>query len=208
MRLISTLVIALSLTGCWGKISAPRPPTWEVKSCTPDDDYYLELAQDDTHLTDLRDISRDPEVAVLQAKDILEDWSVAIIPKAKGIEEWSRFSTTFPTAVYVAEGFDRMPSVYQAIILWHEIVHLRQYQALTPKVFYDHYLFSEGRWALEVQAYREDFRLIKKFSPATDAELLLFMQYRAESLYSQYKISMMPQECAIRRAIDIWSMDL
>jgi hypothetical protein len=136
----------------------------------------------------------------------IEDNGIRILPKAEGIEQWEKFTTTFPTKIFVAKNWDEMDEASQAVILWHEIVHVREYDAHTPLKMGLMYLVAEGRWALEVQAYRESYRVRRLFG-ATEEEIRKHMRPRAESLYTSYELGAMPKEYAIEKAIEIWMID-
>jgi hypothetical protein len=164
----------------------------------------LGLAQDTQYLSQPGEISTNPVLALKQAQKFLDTSGIKVVPKADGIEAWTEFTTTFPDTVYVSKDFPTLSVAEQAAILWHEIVHVRQYEALGLKVFFAHYSFAEGRWALEVQAYRESFR-VRRVWGEDDQTLRSGMLGQAERLYSGYELGAMPKNCAVDLAIEVWS---
>jgi hypothetical protein len=175
--------------------------------------YYMDLAQGTQFLAKSDEIPSDPHMALEKARMVISDWDVDIEYKADGIEDWSKFNTTFPKTIYVTKDFDKHQIEIQAVILWHEIVHLREYKEMDPKTFYEHYIFPEGRWALEVQAYRESFRVMRLLG-LSESRIRAKMTDQAESLYEGYELGQMvengpgiPKQCAVDVAIDIWLTD-
>jgi hypothetical protein len=203
----------LLLAGCPGfKYDAPRPPTWDDE-CKASEPYYMDMARGTQFLAEEGDIPSDPEEALAAAHKYLADRDVDIEYKADGIEDWSKFNTTFPKTVYVTKNFDDRQIEIQVVILWHEIVHLREYEQMSPKTFYEHYLFAEGRWALEVQAYREGFRVMRLLG-LSESRIRSQMSDQAESLYVGYELGQVgengpgiPKQCAVGGAVDIWLTD-
>jgi len=207
------LLPLLLLTACPGFYEAPRPPTWDGDTCQPSEPYYLDLAKGTEYLARKGEIPDDPEMALELVKTAISEKGVEIVPKAEGLEAWEKFTTTFPDKIYVSKDFDSSGVPAQASILWHEMVHLREYEDLKPKKFFQHYLFAEGRWALEVQAYRETFR-VKRLWGVDEDVIQAQMVRTAESLYEGYELGQvaengtgMPHQCAVDVAVQIWMLD-
>jgi hypothetical protein len=202
-----SLLISFGLIGCTGVAEGvPRPPSWDTQ-CTPSEAFYLELASRTTELSQPGEISSDPLEALEQANLFFEAHGVDIRPKALGIEEWSKFTTTFPDTIYVDKDLQgEVSDALRAQIYWHEAVHVRQYEEFGPKRMAILYSFPEGRWALEIQAYRESFRILHLFGVSRD-QILDSMPSRAEQLYDNYFLDPMPRECAGSKALEIWNID-
>lgn len=200
-------VLLLLASGCPGfKYEAPRPPTWDDQ-CQPSDPYYLELAQGTQFMAEEGEIPSDPQEALDKALEYIESKGVDLEYKADGIEDWSKFNTTFPKTIYVTKDFDSKSIESQAGTLWHEIAHLREYEEMKPETFYQHYVFPEGRWALEVQAYRESFRVMRIFG-FSESRIRSRMTVQAEGLYENYELDQMPKACAVDGAINLWATDI
>jgi len=213
MQRLSPL-LALVFAGCPGFYEAPRPPTWDGDTCQPSDAYYLDLAKGTQYLSKEGEIPDDPESALEKVTIALADKDIEIVPKAEGLEEWEKFTTTFPDTIYISKEYPNYSTAGKAGTLWHEFVHVREYEDLGPKKFFQHYLFAEGRWALEVQAYRESFRVQRLWGVAED-QIKLNMETTAENLYVGYELGQvsekgtgMPKQCAVGVAIQIWSLDV
>jgi hypothetical protein len=93
----------------------------------------------------------------------------------------------------------------RAATMWHEIVHKRQWDDLGRDVMTVRYAVAEGRWSLEVEAYRETFRILRLFG-ATEEELEPLYKRRVDSLWDSYYLGSMP-DCMKARTIEIWKRD-
>jgi len=206
---LTSLALGLTLfaTGCphGPPIDIVGPPAYD-ESGVPSTPFYEELANRTSEMAAEGVIPSDPHEAYVLAMQEIEDNGIRILPKAEGIEQWEKFTTTFPTKIFVAKDWDEMSEATQAEILWHEIVHVREYDAHTPLKMGLMYVVAEGRWALEVQAYRESYR-VKRLFGASEETIRGFMRPRAESLYTSYELGAMPKEYAIEKAIEIWMLD-
>lgn len=210
MRIVLTsLALGLTLfaTGCPHGLSIDivGPPAYDENG-VPSTPFYEELANRTSEMAEEGVIPSDSHEAWLLAMQEIEDNGIRIIPKAEGIEQWGKFTTTFPTKIYVAKDWDDKSEAIQAEILWHEIVHVREYDVHTPLKMGLMYVVAEGRWALEVQAYRESYR-VKRLFGASEEAIRGHMRPRAESLYEGYELGAMPKEYAIEKAIEIWMLD-
>lgn len=199
------LIFAVTLTGCpSGSTEVPSIPDYIAGM--PTHSYYERLAYETSEMAPEGAIPSDPAEALAEAERLIEERRIRILPKAEGMEAWGKFTTTFPRKIYVATYFDELETPYQAVILWHELVHVRQYDLHTPKYMGLLYLVPEGRWALEVQAYRESFRVMRLLGMSDDA-IKKQMLPTAEVLYKQYELGSMPQGYAINKAVEIWMID-
>ena len=202
-----TVILMFFMTGCPHGLpeGIAGPPSYE--NGAPQDPHYEEMAMRTSEMAAEGEIPSDPHEAWLLAMQEIEDQGIRIVPKAEGIEKWDKFTTTFPSKVFVSKDWDDKDEATQAIILWHEIVHLREYDAHTPLVMGVIYLsVSEARWALEVQAYRESFRVMRLFG-MEEEQIQKRMRPRAERLYVGYELSTMPKDYALDKAVEIWMLD-
>lgn len=68
-------------------------------------------------------------------------------------------SVTMAFTLYLGKGFEQKGRTDKAGLLWHEIVHMRQWRKLTG-IFALRYAFdARYRWAYEIQGYRQQFRV-------------------------------------------------
>lgn len=213
MKKLLPFLALLLLVGCPGFYEAPRPPTWDGDSCQPSDAYYLDLAKGTQYLSVEGEIPDDPGMALEKVRMALDEKDIEIVPKAEGLEQWEKFTTTFPDTIYISKTFPDSSTASQAGILWHEFVHVREYEDLGAKKFFQHYLYAEGRWALEVQAYRESFRVQRLWGVPED-RITFNMENTAEKLYVGYELGQasdsgpgIPKQCATGLAIQIWMLD-
>lgn len=206
-KLIAPLTACLFLTGCpaLSSVKVHAPPQYE--DGVPTDTFYEDLALRTSEMAPEGHIPSDPHEAWLLAMQEIEDNGIEIVPKAEGeFEQWTKFTTTFPSKIFTATHWDQMDEATQAVILWHEIVHLREYDEHTPLLMGLMYFTAEGRWALEVQAYRESFRVKRLFGVAEE-QIRKEMRPRAERLYESYELGTMPREYAVEKAVEIWMLD-
>jgi len=181
------------------------PPVYDENGA-PTDPFYEELAKRTSEMASEGEIPSDPHEAYLVAMQEIEDNGIKIVPKAEGIEQWEKFTTTFPTKIYVAKNWDEKSEAVQAQILWHEIVHVREYDTHTPLMMGFMYVVPEGRWALEIQAYRESYRVERLFG-VPEEKIRAALEPRAEFLYESYELRAMPHDYAIKKAVEIWMLD-
>jgi len=204
--LVSFLACLLFLvTGCpRGATEVPEIPLY-IEGL-PTTRYYENLASDTSEMAPEGAISGDPEEALAQAQRLIKKRHIRILSKAEGHEGWGKFTTTFPRKIYVATYYEDLGPKFKAATLWHELVHVRQYDRHTPKYMGMLYLTAEGRWAIEVQAYRETLRAMRQFG-IPEKEIQKQMVPIAEMLYEQYELGSMPRSYAITKAVEIWMID-
>lgn len=201
-QFLPTLGVAF-LVGCTGLV-APRPPTYS-EECVPSSDYYLKMASSLRDVTPLEDVPQDPQEAYAKALVYLEEHEVSISTKGDG-DPTADFTTTLPGQIFLSAKFSALPIQYQAATLWHEIVHVNQWERMGKDVFIQHYAYSEGRWALEVPAYRQSLRLVRKFGMDPSA-YESYKTGRFNALYDKYALGTMPRECAEEHTLAIWGLD-
>jgi len=204
VSLLTCLLIALG--GCRGVAVKVHAPPQYSEAGVPSDLYYEKLAHETADLSAEGEIPSDPHEAFLLAQQQIKDHGIDLVPKAEGVKEWEQFTTTFPTKIFVATDWDEKSEAAKAEILWHELVHVRQYDRHTPLLMGLMYVMSEGRWALEVEAYRESFRVQRIFGVPED-KIRAQMKPRAEKLYKEYEFGTMPRDYAVNKAVEIWMLD-
>jgi len=210
MRTVLASLLAGSLLfagGCrtLGSVEVHAPPQYD-EAGVPSDMYYEKLARRTSEMAADGEIPSDPHEAFVLAMQELDDRGVEIEPKAEGVEQWDKFTTTLPATVYTSKNWDQMDEATKAVVLWHEIVHLREYDEHTPLLMGLMYVTAEGRWALEVQAYRETFRVRRIFGD-TEENIRAAMMPTAEKLYEGYELGPMPRDYALGKAVEIWMED-
>lgn len=207
LKLSALFCLFFSLSGCKTLKSARvhAPPTYV--DGVPQDLHYEKLALRTQEMAPEGEIPLDPKEAYLLAIQEIEQRGVRVLPKGDSdIEQWDQFTTTFPGVILVAPNWEERSEANRAVVLWHEIVHLRQYEKYGPVLMGLMYLTSEGRWAMEVQAYRETFRVHRLFG-VPEETIRKAMVSRAERLYVSYELGTMPRDYAIEKAVEIWMLD-
>lgn len=195
----------LLVTGCpRGATEVPELPMY-IEGL-PTTRYFENLAYETSEMAPEGAIPRDPEEALAEAQRLIKERHIRVLPKAEGHEGWGKFTTTFPRKIYVATYYEDLGPKFKASTMWHELVHVRQYDRHTPKYMGMLYLTAEGRWALEVQAYRETFRAMRLFGVPEKA-IQEQMVPTAEMLYEYYELGSMPRDYAITKAVEIWMTD-
>jgi len=205
--LFSTFLVLL--THCSPRKSSEAPlqqtvaPPSYYEDCSASHNFYYDLASDSSHLSDEGAIPPQHQAALEKAKHLISQRGIDIRSKGPGDGAWYGFTTTLPTVILTGEGFEDYPTGVQASILWHELVHVRQYESLGVPGFFKLYVVPEGRWALEVQAYRESY-IAQMQLGVPKSYLLGHTHKQAEDLYSGYYLQGMPQTCAVSKATELW----
>jgi hypothetical protein len=201
------LLLIFMLGGCrtLSSVKVHAPPQYE--DGRPTDLHYENIARRTQEMAPEGRIPADAREAYLLALDELEARGIKVLPKAEsGYEQWDQFTTTFPHTILVAPGWDELSYASRAATLWHELVHVREYEEYGELLMGLTYFTAEGRWAMEVQAYRETFRVLRILG-RSEEDLRKSMHARADGLYEGYSLGSMPREYAVETAIDIWMLD-
>ncbi len=180
------------------------------EQCRTEDPSALELAQSTADMAPEGHLPSDPTASRDKALDILESKGIRIVKKPKleghwGL--WSRMTTTLPDVIFVGSEWDSYPVVIQAEVLWHELVHVRQWERFGSSKFAFMYAIDESRWALEVVAYRESFRVLKTMGVLSKV-LEAQMESRMESLYTKYFLAVIPKQCFEDLTSKVWEKEL
>jgi len=157
-------------------------------------------------MADVSEVPEDPQDAYDEASRRLERHNVVIRQKGEG-DPTAMFTTTLPGKIFLSSWFDEMDIRLQAATLWHELVHVKQWERMGQDVFVQHYAFTEGRWALEVPAYRQDLRILRHFGVSTEI-LDDYADERFLDLYEGYGLGTMPKECAEKLSFEAWKLEL
>lgn len=110
-------------------------------------------------LVNFYDIPEDPVLAVKDALDRIgrEGWRVRERPE--NTRHSKRWSFTAPNIVWVKKGFWKQSRHEQAVTLYHELVHVKQWKRRGPLDFLKKFAGARWRWATEVPAYRQSIRV-------------------------------------------------
>lgn len=204
MRALFVLALA-SLVSCGFVSRVKAPPTYD-EDCRPSDPFWLKVAGETTDLAPEGAIPSDPQEAYDKALAEVERLGLRLVSKREvGHRQWDGFSSTLPDTIFLAPDWDSKSVDDQARILWHELVHKRQWDRLGREAFLALYVTAEGRWALEVVAYRESFRVHRVFGVPND-QILSALPARADFLYQEYHLHSMPV-CTQELSVEVWAQD-
>jgi len=197
----------LVLAGCPALLKKIIPaPTYDDQ-CVPSDDYYLALANETKDMAELGEIPEDPKEALAAAERAIEQYGYKLVIKSEtGKEQVDMFTTTLDGVIFLEHDWESKTDRSQATVLWHELVHVRQWERLGPEKMTLTYAVTEGRWAIETQAYRETARILVLFG-ATDDEMEAWTKRRQDSFYQGYALFGMPRECFDALSEDVWAQE-
>lgn len=203
MRHLPQFGLFLLLAACVG-FGVPTPPEYS-DACVPTHDYFYRMAHDTQDMIPLSEIPKDPEEARKKVLAEIEKHGVEILQKGDK-DPTAQYTTTLPGQIYLAAGFYESDEWLQVATLWHELVHIHQWERMGEQAFVEHYAFAEGRWALETPAYRQDFMVLRHFGADEDA-VLAFQKKRLVALYEGYALGTMPRNCVEKYTFEIWGID-
>lgn len=202
------LVSLVGLASCKSFAAKVQPPPVYNEECKPTPAYWEGYARETADLAPEGYIPENPDEAYQKALDEVDRLGLRLVGKNEGVHaQWDGFSTTFPDTILLAADWDDKSIQSKAEILWHELVHKRQWDRLGREVFIARYSVAAGRWGLEVPAYRESFRVEKLFGVPED-KIRENMERRAESLFVSYALGGSMPECTKQTSVEIWSTEL
>ena len=115
-------------------------------------------------------------------------YRVAIVKKPSTSLVLSKFATTLYTQIRVPHGFGDWGTASKAILLAHELVHVRQWRSMRARNFGARYIFSPRfRWSMEMQAYRETVRA-QLLMGWTETAVANAIEQRADKLFADYSL--------------------
>lgn len=207
-RILLPILAFFVLGGCKSFAATVQPPPTYDDKCQPQPSFWMDYALDTQDLAPEGYIPADPEEALAKAHAEIEKLGLRLVKKQKtGIEGIDGFSMTLPDTILLADDWDTKSVPSRAEILWHEIVHKRQWDRLDREGFLARYIVTAGKWSLEVPAYRESYRVQKLFG-VSEAQMRKNIERRATSLYDKYLLGASMPECTKQTSIEIWSLDL
>lgn len=207
MKRYFPLALILALPGCKSFASKVLPPPTYDDQCVASDATWLDWAEDTQDLSPAGAVPSDPTEAYKAALGEANRLGLRIVPKTEtGYGQIDGFSTTLPDTILLAADWEQKTDAAKAEILWHELVHKRQWDRIGREGFLARYIVAAGRWSIEVPAYRESFRVQRLFGNA-EHEVARSILNRSESLYSSYTLGGSMPECTKQTSITIWKLD-
>lgn len=161
------------------------------------DAHEVEFAEDSGCQQDW--VTENPEKNVAIAHALLKDLGIKI-------KKGNTFAgaTTLPKILWVAPDFDERHPFDQAVLLSHELAHYCQVFYFGEDAFYlEMYPYPDSRWGLEMQAYAQSVRTMKK-QGLPDEKILEYIEEVIKLLrkkYSFYGINPQQFEIETRRIL-------
>jgi hypothetical protein len=102
------------------------------------------------------DKPRTAKEIITHAYKVAEELGIGISEKSSRWGKWSKLSTTYPIEIRVGSNFRNLTEAEQAIVLMHELRHVRQwYEFGIKKYAYSYVGDPRFGWAMEVECYGE-----------------------------------------------------
>jgi len=161
---------------------------------------------------DSRSLIRAKDVPVLASESLREarrriGREAYVIRRRMGIfTHGRRFTVTLRGSVWLQKGFRDLSTFSQAMILWHELVHIYQRKMMGHFKFELRYLNPHTRWALEVPAYRMSIRCAERMSDGK-FDSKAFIDAKLASFRSGYQMSAIPFSQFVRETSRIWKKE-
>jgi hypothetical protein len=150
----------------------------------------------------------DPKEALAKAEKLLKDAGYSIVEKPGLTRAGREFSTTLRKRIWVEEGWEALSVESRAEVLFHELVHVRQRHAWGHAKFLWRYKSAEGRWCIEVPAYRESIRAMKAIGHSlTEQGVEKYVDYKVPSMRTDYLMTALDGDQYSRETRRIWLME-
>lgn len=217
MRKFIAAIVALAIAGC-GTFIPPIAPEYDVDTCEMNPTDYRVMAEDTTDIDAVGKIPDDPAAALAYCTKLITSrgWVLVEKPTPKDYVEDEdstepNFTTTGPNelpVVMLGVGFKQRKVADQARTMCHEAVHTFQYQRMGTAKMTALYIIPEGRFAIELPAYRVTFRMWLVQNPKATLEQ---REKKAAdiivNLHTKYGLSPMPQRCAVANGVAILMLE-
>lgn len=208
-KITTAILCTAYLLGCPSLYVPPASPTYT--DGVPDSTFYQDRAASTQYLDLVGDVPADAESAAVFCEAQIRELGWTLQPKGADPEtQWGRFTTTSANVlpvVLLGTSWPDKTTEQRARTLCHELVHCYQWDDLGDGVFPPTYLLSEGRWSLEVPAYRMSLRVWKDQHPdATIADTEAQARRYATNLFTKYDLNM-PRAYAVETAVAIMMED-
>lgn len=155
------------------------------------------------------DVPRDPKEALAKAERLLKDAGYRFVQRTDTFEHGQKFTMTLRKRIALAADWDKRSDESKAKILWHELVHVRQRKAWGHTKFLARYATAEGRWMIEVPAYRESLRMMKRIGTQdTSKQLAAYISHKVDSMRGDYGLKKLEPTQYRRETSQIWRREL
>ena len=162
-----------------------------------------EIARADStaHLDD--GIPEDPQEAFSEAKSRIRLAGYGFFNRPDTYNG-RKYTVTFRRRIGLSAKWNSYPIEVKAGILWHELVHIRQREALGHAKFVSRWLLSPfGRWSLEVPAYRQTIRVYETITRGA-FNATEYANNKVISMRKGYKLGRIDYEQYVEETLGIW----
>lgn len=155
------------------------------------------------------DIPKDPQEAYDKAVELLKKAGYKLKHKRGITKNGMDFTTTLSRTIWLAGNWESRSLESKAKILWHELVHTRQRKAWGFTKFVWRYKSAEGRWRMEVPAYRESIRAMQAIGKgASDKKVRDWIERRMKNMRSSYKLTKLDKSQYNRETKKVWMREV
>ena len=139
------------------------------------------------------EFSSNPTKALANEMREAQRLGVKIVYKVLNFGKWLTYSTTFLRwGIRLSPEWKGEQGFGKARHVRHELVHSRQWRGLGRALFGFLYAIAEWRWAIEMQAFREDVKATVQ-AGVNKADVLEYVEERISDL-SLYSLGRLDQE--------------
>jgi hypothetical protein len=150
-------------------------------------------------------IPSDPKKALAMAEAELKKAGYKFVRRTSTFDHGRKFTMTLRKRIALSGKWDTYSTDKKAEILWHELVHVRQRKAWGHTKFLRRYATAEGRWMIEVPAYRESIRMKKLFAKKyTKKNVEDYVEAKIDSMRDSYALKRLSKSHYERETRKIW----
>lgn len=115
-----------------------------------------------------------------------------------------KYSITLRRRIGLSANWKSYSTIQKASILWHELVHIRQRQAMGHSRFVSRWLLSPfGRWSLETPAYRQSIVAYEAMSQGR-FNGTAYTKNKVVSMRKGYKLTRIDSKQYAEETTNIW----
>lgn len=150
-------------------------------------------------------IPEDPEESLAEAKRRIEDAGWGFYTR-RDTYNGRKYSITLRRRIGLSADWESYSIPKKAAILWHELVHIRQRQAMGHSRFVARWLLSPfGRWSLEVPAYRQSIAAYEAMSQGR-FNGTAYTKAKASSMRKGYRLGRIDSKQYNQETTKIWHL--
>ena len=166
----------------------------------------LQMARSERFLTHHWDIPKHPGRAYLKARFLIQEAGWGFKSQNTGTRFSRMFTVTMNHNIWLSESWEEYPVWKKAMILWHELVHIRQRQEWGHTRFLLRYMTPRGRWAIEVPAYRMSIRVCERLSQG-EFNSTAYIHKKINSFRQNYRLQLINYPQYKTETLIIWNYE-